>query len=102
MIMKNQFDYMSPTRGRRVPARALPSRSPTATEVSGSGWCAVKFGGQSPAKPLRYRAKRGTASGGLASWSDEAGFVSQHDGLDTVAEAELGQYPPDVDLDCAF
>src|ERR1700733_7143191 len=39
---------------------------------------------------------------GLASWCDEAGFVGQHDGLDTVAEAELGQYPPDVDLDRAF
>jgi len=40
--------------------------------------------------------------GGSASWCDEAGFVGQHDGLDTVTEAELGQYPPDVDLDRAF
>jgi hypothetical protein len=38
----------------------------------------------------------------LASWCDEARFVGQYDGLDTVAEAELGQYPPDVDLDRAF
>ena len=35
----------------------------------------------------------------LAARLDEAGLVGQHDGLDAVAEAELGQYPPDMDLD---
>src|SRR5215471_7058898 len=38
-------------------------------------------------------------SGSLAAGFDEAGFVGQDDGLDAVAEVELGQYPPDVDLD---
>jgi uncharacterized protein DUF5719 len=44
----------------------------------------------------------GRLARGSASWCDEARFVGKHDGLDTVAEAELGQYPPDVDLDRAF
>jgi hypothetical protein len=35
----------------------------------------------------------------LAAWLQEAGLVGQHDGLDAVAEVELGQYPPDMDLD---
>src|SRR5262249_48647750 len=35
----------------------------------------------------------------LAAWLDEAGLVGQHDGLDAVAEVELGQYPPDMELD---
>ena len=38
----------------------------------------------------------------LAAGCDEAGFVGQHNGLDTVAEAEFGQYPPDVDFDGAL
>ena len=41
-------------------------------------------------------------SASLAAWLDEAGLVGQHDGLDAVAEVELGQYPPDVDLDGAL
>src|SRR5262249_36928679 len=40
-------------------------------------------------------------SGSVAAWLEEAGLVGQHDGLDAVAEVELGQYPPDVDLDCS-
>src|SRR5215467_2078179 len=38
-------------------------------------------------------------SASLAAWLDEPGLVGEHDGLDAVAEAELGQYPPDMDLD---
>ena len=38
----------------------------------------------------------------LAAGCDEAGFVGQYNGLDTVAEAEFGQYPPDMDLDGSF
>src|SRR5262249_11101202 len=37
--------------------------------------------------------------GSLAAWLDEAGLVGQHDGLDAVAEVELGQYSPDMDFD---
>src|SRR5262245_4067038 len=38
-------------------------------------------------------------SASLAAGLDEAGLIGQHDGLDAVAEVELGQYPPDMDLD---
>jgi AcrR family transcriptional regulator len=48
------------------------------------------------------RLRRRSGSSVLAAGSDEAGFVGQHDGLDAVAEAEFGQYPPDMDLDGAF
>jgi hypothetical protein len=37
-----------------------------------------------------------------AARRDQAGFVGQHDGLDPVAEVELGEYPPDVNLDRAL
>jgi len=57
-------------------------------------------GGQSPRAfsrlPIRGPGRHRTAGG------DEAGFVGRHDGLDAVAEAEFGQYPPDVDFDGAF
>src|SRR5580700_11412014 len=32
------------------------------------------------------------------AWGDQAGFVGEDDGLDAVAEAELGQDAADVDL----
>jgi hypothetical protein len=48
----------------------------------------------------RMRARR--AASVLAAGRDEAGFVGQHNGLDAVAEAEFGQYPPDMDLDGSF
>jgi len=32
----------------------------------------------------------------------QPGFVGEHDGLDAVAQAELGQDPSDVNLHCAF
>ena len=51
MIMKSHFDYASPCRGRRVPLSAWSLPSPPATEVNGTGWYAVKFGGQSRARP---------------------------------------------------
>src|SRR5262252_3660631 len=46
---------------------------------------------------IRTRAAQSGSSN--AARLDEAGLVGQHDGLDAVAEAELGQYPPDVDFD---
>src|SRR6516162_6847718 len=62
------------------------------------------------ARPVRHRpgGVRGPGPGqqagvedcaSVAAWLDEAGFVGQHNGLDAVAEVELGQYPPDMDLD---
>src|SRR5215469_4929466 len=39
---------------------------------------------------------------GLATWSDQAGLVGQDDGLDSVAEVELGEYAPDVNFDSSF
>src|SRR5215469_153631 len=39
---------------------------------------------------------------GLATGSDQAGLVGQDDGLDAVAEVELGKYAPDVDFDSSF
>src|SRR5215469_18354504 len=54
----------------------------------------------------RLRGVRGLRQGGgrrrrwsLVAWLDEAGLVGEDYGLDTVAEVELGQYPPDMDLD---
>jgi hypothetical protein len=34
--------------------------------------------------------------------SYQPGFVREHDGLDAVAQAELGQDPADVNLHCAL
>ncbi len=31
----------------------------------------------------------------------QPGFVSEHDGLDAITQAELGEYPADMDLHCA-
>jgi hypothetical protein len=39
---------------------------------------------------------------GLAAWSDQAGLVCKDDGLDAVAEVELGKYASDVDFDGSF
>src|SRR5262249_22275787 len=59
-------------------------------------------------RPTRHRlrgargpgqGRRAGGGGSLAAWLDEAGFVGQPDGLEAVAEVELGQYPPDMDLD---
>ena len=32
----------------------------------------------------------------------QPGFVGEHDGLDPVAQAELGQHPADMNLHCAL
>ena len=32
----------------------------------------------------------------------QLGFVGEYDGLDAVTQAELGEYPADVDLHYAF
>jgi hypothetical protein len=38
----------------------------------------------------------------LAARCDQAGFIGQHDGLDSVAQAQLGEYPSDMDFYGSF
>ena len=60
-------------------------------------------GGWPGTAPLPLRQLPGIASGqGLAARCDQAGLIGQDDGLDAVAEVELGQYASDVDLDGSF
>ena len=50
--------------------------------------------------PGQGRRQWGAGDGAsLAAGLDEARLVGEYNGLDAVAEVELGQYPPDVDLD---
>src|ERR1022692_2425309 len=66
--------------------RCLTSATKTATASRGSS------------APGAISSPSSTAVQCSAARCDEARFVGQHDGLDTVAEAEFGQYPSDVDL----
>ena len=47
-------------------------------------------------------ARVGGAVGRGRPRADQPGFVGEDDGLDAVAQAELGEYPADVDLHSAF
>src|SRR5260221_865248 len=74
-------------------------------EAGGWSWCPLAAR-RSPAPPGHwpcglegYPAATGLCS---AAGRDQAGLVGQHDGLDTVAEVELGQDPADMDRDGAF
>src|SRR5215207_3584941 len=76
------------------PARSPNGREPGVRRRTRGGRTARAF----VARQQRPPTARGLRSGAVR----EPGLVGEHDGLDAVAQAELGQQPRDVRLDRRF